>query len=102
MALDVGYVSKKGEGIIKVMSRRGYYLGEQDLHDFTLQTNFEYDRMNSSLDLFLKTAIDGQFFICRGKAFHILGAICCMDLISEWLTKMSLFTPLVKCEWVAV
>ena len=82
--------------------RRGYCLREQDLQDFTSQTNFEYDRMNSSLDLFLKTAMDGQFFICRGRAFQTLGAICFMDLVSEWLTNMSLFTPLVKCEWVAI
>ena len=78
------------------LNGKGYDWEGHDGHNFTLQTNLEYERMNSSLDLYLKVAKDGQLFSCRGRAFQSLGAICFMDLVSEWLTKTSLFTPLVK------
>ena len=74
---------------------------EHDLHAFWLQANIAYGRINSILELFLNEAIDGQLLRSRGREFQVFGAICFIDRVSEWLTNMLFFVPLVAYEWFA-
>ena len=69
---------------------------EHDWQGLRTQENFEYERIKSTFELSLNYAIDGQRLRLEGRAFQVFGAICFMDLVSEWLTNMFLFVPLVK------